>query len=60
MIWKMALRHLIRNWRLNLVLLAVMAIGAALLASLPMLAGSIAEESLAHALLAAPIQERNI
>ena len=60
MIWKLALRHLSRNWWLNLVLLVVMVLGAALLASLPMLATTIAGESLSKSLENAPVHVRNI
>jgi ABC-type lipoprotein release transport system permease subunit len=60
MTWKLALRHLSRHWRLNLVLLSIMILGAALLASLPMLAIAIAGESLTQSLDSAPIDVRNI
>lgn len=60
MVWKLALRHLTRHWRLNLILLSIMVLGAALLSSLPMLAVTIAGESLALTLENAPVQVRNI
>lgn len=60
MAWKLALRHLSRHWRLNLVLLTVMILGVALPASLPMLAVAIAEESLTQSLDSAPIDVCNI
>jgi len=60
MFWKLALRHLTRHWRLNLILMCIMVLGAALLASLPMLAETIASESLAQTLEEASIQDRNI
>ncbi|KPJ89980.1 MAG: hypothetical protein AMJ53_15185 [Gammaproteobacteria bacterium SG8_11] len=58
--WKLALRHLTRHWRLNLVLLIIMLLGASLLASLPMLAITIAGESFSQTLASAPVSERNI
>jgi len=58
--WKLALRHLSRHWRLNLMMLTIMVLGASLLASLPMLAVTIAGESLSHTLESAPVQARNI
>jgi len=58
--WKLTFRHLTRHWRLNLVLFTIMILGAALLTSLPMLALSIAGESLAKSLESAPVFERNI
>ena len=60
MSWKIALRHLFRNSRLNLLLLVIMILGASLLASLPMLAVTIAGESLSLTLESAPVQDRNI
>jgi ABC-type lipoprotein release transport system permease subunit len=60
MIWKLALRHLSRHWRLNLVLLIIMVLGASLLASLPMLAITIAEESLSQSLQSAPVHVLNL
>ena len=60
MTWKLALRHLFRHWRLNLMLLTIMVLGASLLASLPMLAFTIAGESLSHTLESAPVHVRNI
>ena len=60
MTWKLALRHLFRHWRLNLILLAVMVLGATLLASLPMLAITIAGASLSQTLESAPVNVRNI
>ena len=60
MTWKIALRHLTRHWRLNLMLLTIMVLGASLLASLPMLAVIIAGESLSHTLESAPVHTRNI
>ena len=60
MTWKLALRHLSRHWRLNLVLLIIMVLGASLLASLPMLAVTIAGESLSQSLQSAPVHVRNM
>jgi len=60
MTWKLALRHLIRHWRVNLLLLTIMILGATLLASMPMLALSIARESFSQSLQGAPIHARNI
>lgn len=58
--WKLALRHLTRHWRLNLVLLIIVLLGASLLASLPMLAITIAGESFSQTLASAPVSERNL
>jgi putative ABC transport system permease protein len=58
--WKLALQHLARHWRLNLVLLVVVLLGASMLASLPMLAVTIAGESFSQTLESTPVSERNI
>ncbi|MHA2427771.1 MAG: ABC transporter permease [Candidatus Hermodarchaeia archaeon] len=58
--WKLALQHLARHWRLNLVLLIVVLLGASMLASLPMLAITIAGESFSQTLESTPVSERNI
>jgi len=60
MTWKIALQHLFLHWRLNLVLQIIMILGASLLSSLPMLAATIAGESLAQSLQSAPVHVRNI
>jgi len=60
MTWKLTLRHLTQNWRLNLVLFTLMVLGASLLASLPMLALTIAGDSLSQSLQSAPVQARNM
>ena len=60
MIWKLALRHLFRQWRINLILLIIMILGASLLASLPILAITIAGENLSQTLHNAPTHVRNM
>ena len=60
MTWKFALRHLSRHWRLNLILLIIMILGVSLPASLPMLAVTIAGESLSQTLQGTPVQARNL
>ncbi len=60
MIWKLALQYFFRHWRLNLVLLIIMILGSAFLAGIPMVAVTIAGESLSQSLESAPVHVRNL
>jgi putative ABC transport system permease protein len=56
----LALRHLVRHWRMNLVVLAGLILGAALLAGLPMFAAVVAGRSLSQSLADAYAPARNL
>jgi putative ABC transport system permease protein len=60
MLLTFALRHLVRHWRMNLVVLAGMTLGAALLAGLPMMAAVIAGHNLSQSLSDAHVAARNL
>ncbi len=53
-------RHLLRHWRMNLVLLAGLTLTAVFLAALPMYATAISGRSLAQKLADAPVAGKNI
>ncbi|MCP5099953.1 MAG: hypothetical protein GY943_30740, partial [Chloroflexi bacterium] len=55
-----SIRHLLRHWRMNLVVLAGLALTAAFLSGLPMYATAISGRSLAQKLADAPISGKNI
>ena len=60
LILRLALRHLVRHWRLNLIVLLGRIIGSAFSSSLPMMAPVISGQSHQQTLADASVPERNV
>ena len=57
---RLTIHHLRRHWRLNLVILIILTLASALLASLPMLAAILANDHLAQIVEDMPVSGRNL